>query len=351
MAATLSFDTAYRQVKRGPLAPVYYLTGEENVLKDELVQLILEHAVDAGSRDFNVDIRSAADLDGEAVHALIETLPMLAERRVVVIKNLEFWRKNAKVWSVVEQYVEQPSPMTVLVLVHGAGEKPHRTLKQACAHVDLPPLSPDRLARWVTARAKQRGLALSDDAAVHVIEAAGNDLSILATELDKLAAFASADRPLTAREVAPLVGMRHGETPHDWVQAFLERDRVRAAQMLPALLSAAGVTAVRLLATLGTALVGLRVAVAALADGQPHRQAERTVFAAIRAARPYGLRNWGDEANTWVRAAARWSPADVDAAIRLAYEADRALKSTTVSDDVGILVSMVLAGPGDRAAA
>lgn len=351
MAAVLSFDTAYRQVKRGQLAPVYYLTGDESVLKDELVQTIVEHAVDAGSRDFNVDIRSAADLDGEVVHALVETPPMLAERRVVVIKNLEFWRKNAKVWSVLERYVERPSPTTVLVLVHGVGEKPHRTLTRACAHVDLTPLSPDRIARWVAARAKQSGLALSEDATVHLIDAVGNDLSMLATELDKLAALADADRPLTAREVAPLVGMRHGETPHDWVQAVLERDRVRAVQMLPALLSAAGVTAVRLIATLGTALIGLRVAVAAMADGQPRRQAERTVFAAIREARPYGLRNWGDEASAWVRAAARWSPAEVNSAIRLAYEADRALKSTTVSDDLGILTSMVLACPRNQVAA
>lgn len=350
MAAALSFDSAFRQVKRGKLDPVYYLTGDEDVLKQELVQVIVAEALDEAGRDFNLDVRSAGDLDGEAMHALVETPPMLAERRAVVIKSVEQWRKNAKVWAVVERYVERPSPSTVLVLTHGAGEKPHRTLAKASTHIDVTPLSPDRIGRWLAARAKGSGLELAPDAVEHLIDALGNDLSLLATEVEKLAGVADGSRQLTAHDVAPLVGVRHGETPHAWVTAVIERDPVRAVRMLGPLLSASGATAVRLVATLGTALVGVRLAAAALADGQEPRQAERTVFGAIRSARPYGLRSWSDEASAWVRAAGRWPPAELDAAIAAALDADRALKSTTVSDDVGILTSMVLAMTAERVA-
>lgn len=350
MAAALSFDSAFRQVTRGQLEFVYYLTGDEDVLKDDLVRLIIARAVDDASRDFNVDIRSAGDLDGEAAHALVETPPMLAERRVVVIKNVEQWRKNAKVWQVIERYVEQPSPSTVLVLTHGAGEKPHRKLADAGTHVDVAPLSPDRTRRWVAARAQRHEVGLAPDAIDHLIDALGDDLSLLATELDKLAGLSDGSRPLTADDVASVVGVRHGETPHAWVSAVLERDRVRAVRMVKTLLAASSMTGVRLVAALGTALVGVRIAVAVLADGQDRRRAERTVFGAIRTARPYGLRAWSDEASSWVRAARHWTSAELDAAIAATLKADRALKSTTVSDTEGILTSMLLSMAKKRAA-
>src|SRR5210317_1944643 len=101
MAASLTFDSAYRALKRQAPDPVYYLTGDEDLLKEEIIELIINSTVEAASRDFNFDVRRAADLDGESLHSLVETPPMLAEQRVVVVKNIEQWRKNAKVWQVV----------------------------------------------------------------------------------------------------------------------------------------------------------------------------------------------------------------------------------------------------------
>ena len=96
----LNIAVIYREVRDGNLRPVYYLTGSEDVLKDELAKHIIDHAVDEDSRDFNLDVRAAGDLDGETLTALVDTPPMLAERRVVYLKYLEQWRKNAKVWKV-----------------------------------------------------------------------------------------------------------------------------------------------------------------------------------------------------------------------------------------------------------
>jgi hypothetical protein len=90
-----SFASVRSSLERGKLVPVYYLTGDEEVLKDELVDAIVDSAVDPSNRDFNLDVRSAADLDGESFHALVETPPLLAERRAAVVRNLEQWRKNS----------------------------------------------------------------------------------------------------------------------------------------------------------------------------------------------------------------------------------------------------------------
>src|SRR4051812_50122019 len=82
-----SLDALLRSLKKGQLAPVYYFHGPEDVLKDEAVRTILDQALDPAMRDFNLDQRSAGQLDPEEVHSLCNTLPMLAERRVVGVRE------------------------------------------------------------------------------------------------------------------------------------------------------------------------------------------------------------------------------------------------------------------------
>lgn len=342
MAASLSFDTAYRQVKRGQLARVYYLTGDQDILKDELVDLIRNQAVEAASRDFNVDVRAAGDLDGETLNTLVETPPMLAERRLVIVKSLEQWRKNARVWQVLERYIASPSPTTVLVLVHAAGEKPNPMLVRHSCHVTLDALTPDRLARWVEKRASEVQLSLEPEAITYLLEAVGENASLLGVEIDKLAAaLGDEERPVPATDVARLVGIRRGETPPAWVNAVLNRDIKRSVTMLDTVLSATAVSGVRLVALLGTALVGVALAQGLLAGGRSRRQVEGEILQHMKRARLYRIPNWQDEARKWVHAAEQWSRQDLTRAIRACYVADRALKSTTVSDERGTLTSML----------
>jgi DNA polymerase-3 subunit delta len=350
MTASLSFDSAYRQIRRGDLSPVYYVTGPEDILKDELVDLVLQTAVEPSTRDFNLDLRSAGDLDAERFTALVETPPMLAERRVVVVRNIEQWRVNSNVWQTMQRYVANPSPMTVLILVHGADQKPAASLSQASCHVNVEALRPDRLARWVNNRAERAGITLEPDAAAHLVEAAGPNLAPLGMEIEKLAA-AARGTTVDARQVADLVGVRRGETARDWVAAVLARDAVRACQMLGTVLESAGTTGVRLVTNLGTELVGVRLARAQLDAGLGKERIERNLLAELRKARPSGLGEWKETAASWIRAAGRWTGPDLDRALQTAFEADRALKSTTIADEFDILYEMVLRMGARKAAA
>jgi DNA polymerase-3 subunit delta len=352
MAAPLTFDSAYRALKRGAPAPVYYLTGEEEMLKQELVDLVLSGTVDPASRDFNLDVRNAADLNGESFHSLVETPPMLADRRAVVVNNIGQWRRNAKVWQVIYRYLENPSPTTVLVLVAASGEKPDKRIAQFATHVVAQPLNPARLSRWIGVRAERAGFAMTEDARQHLLKAVGSELSALAMEIEKLGAIAQPDTPLDAAEVAQLVGIRRGETLDDWVSAVLLRDIPKAVDMLEPVMSAAGVTGVRMLIVLGSGLVGVRLARALLEDGVSPQKLESELFHTIRASRPPSLTSWKDAAKLWAAAARQWSGAEIEAALRLAYECDRSLKSTTLSDARGIILDLMLGlSPNVEAAA
>src|SRR5215212_6006575 len=172
-----TYDALLRSLPKGELAPVYYLHGPEDILKDEAVEAIVAKALDPALRDFNFDQRSAGQLDPEAIFALCTTLPMMAERRVVVLREVEGWKRKPKGRAAFLKYLERPSPETVVILVQSAGEEDaDKELVKATYAVSCEPLPAERARRWLMRRATALGVVLEDAAADHLLLAVGSDL-------------------------------------------------------------------------------------------------------------------------------------------------------------------------------
>lgn len=341
-------DDLLRALGRSELAPVYHLHGTEDILKEEATRAIVDQALQPHERDFNLDQRGAAQLDAESLHALVNTLPMLAERRVVVIRDVEAWKKKAAQRAVLLKYLENPSRDTVLVLVEAAPTEekrrdyePDAELAARAYSVDFEPLEPARVARWIAFHAKRLGITFGEGAAEHLAQAAGYQLGALRAELEKLGSLVG-DAPITREQVGELVGIRHGETLEDWVDATLGDEPARALALTGPVLGQAGMSGVRMVTTLGTALVGLRLARALYDKGSKGGALERAIFDRLRQVRPFGIGDWKTVTRNWSRWAPDWPPARLRAAIRLTLEADMALKGTRVSDEAGVLTGLVL---------
>ncbi len=349
------FDGLWRAVRKGTLHPVYYFHGDEELLKDEAVRHLLDAGIDAAARDFNLDRRRAPELAADDFHALVQTPPMMAERRGVVVTEVEYLQqkkpKAQALRAAVLAYAAHPSPETLLVLVQSGGDtKPDAALARAAQEVALEPLPPERLAGWIRREAERLHAELDDGAVAHLVATVGADLPALAAELAKLAA-AVEGRVATVDDVADLVGVRHGETLFDFVDAVTARRSVAAAEMVPRLLDAPGVSGVRLVAARSTALVGVALARALLDEGAGRGAAEGRVFRTIQETRPFGLREWRLEAGRWTDDAARWTAAELDAALAELLRADRRLKHTTVAGAGEILQEALLSMAGQAAGA
>jgi len=339
----LTFDALLRSLKPEARAPdpVYYLHGDEDVLKDEALRALTARAVEAAARDFNVDTRSTADLDAAALRTLVDTPPLLAQTRVVVLRGIEQMRRGSKLRQELLRYLAAPNPTTMLILVQSAGEELDPELARLATAVAVEPLPPERVVRWVAHRAKQVGLEMEPEAIALLVETAGPSLGALAQELDKLAAV-TAGRTATREDVATLAGVRRGQTMHDLADAALERRAADAARLVEPVLEQAGVTGVRILTTLGTAVIGTALARAELDRGTPRGRLTAVLLQHLRLARPFGLGDWGETAARWALWAEGWTSGELAQALRLARDADRALKSTTVRDEAGIVTQLVL---------
>jgi cell division septation protein DedD len=116
----------------------------------------------------------------------------------------------------------------------------------------------------------------------------------------------------------------------------------RATSLLPSILAQPGISGVKLLTTLGTALVGLGIARAHYDRGMRGRSLEAAVLKSLLSVRPFGLLGYKEEANRWSSWAPRWPGRRIRAALRAARDTDIALKNTTISDERGLLTDLVL---------
>src|SRR5207253_3076087 len=194
--------------------------------------------------------------------------------------GVEDIRKTSKVRQALVRYLQAPNPTTLLILVQGAGDPPDAELARLATSVAIEPLPGPRVRKWVAHRARQLQLTLEPDAAERLVEP---------------------------------------------------------------VLEQAGMTGVRILMALGTALIGTALATAELDRGTPPGRLAAALLGHLRAARPFGLGSWEQTAGRWAGWATHWSAGSLSAALRLALDADRALKSTTLTDERGTLVQLVLA--------
>lgn len=338
--------------------PVYYFCGAEDYLKEEAVRQLVEAAVEPATKDFNLEILRASDIAGESLGSLLGTPPMMAERRVVVLKDVGALRKDAR--AALDQYLRHPSNDIVLVLTAAAGAKDDKGLTARATVVDFEPLSGARIPKWIAYYATHDlGCEITEDAIGLLQDAVGTELAQLRMELDKLASFvAGAERRvIDENAIATLVGVKRGETLGDLLDAIGRRHANRALDLLPHVLMQPKTSAVTIVMALTTQTLALAWGRALRERGVPQQRIENELFALLKeSGSSYTGRSWGEAVRSWAQALNAWSAAELDAALAALLAADVALKETRLSSDEQLLQSLILtlcagtAQPSSRAA-
>ena len=195
--------TAFRHRR---FKPLYFFYGDEGFLIDELQQQLIEQALEPHEHPFNLDIVFGPEADTQAVLAQCAAYPMMAERRVVVVRGFEKLDNNRPFAS----YAEQPNPSAiVLLLCNGKpnlAQHPYRALKQHAVWAEFKSLYDRQLPGWITAHVKAKGFTLEGGAAARLAEGVGADLRTLAHEVDKLLAYVGDRREITEDDVVQAGG-------------------------------------------------------------------------------------------------------------------------------------------------
>jgi DNA polymerase-3 subunit delta len=332
-------------------APVYYCHGDDDYLKDGAVRDLLAAAIDPSTRDFNCEVRHGGALEPQLLGSLLETPPMLAERRALVVREVGALKKDAM--AVLLRYLARPAPDLLLLLVSQAGEKEDKALSAAATTLAFVPLSPERVRRWIGWHAgKQLERGVTDEAAALLQQAVGSDLQQLAGELDKCASYllgmageaTAPDAPIDAAVVSAVVGVRPGETLADLLDAVAARDGARAAALVAPVLETPKLNAVQVVMALGTQALALSWGRARRDAGVPTHLLAKGYWDYLKqTGGGFVGRPWGEAVSAWTRGVEQWSAAACAAALERLLEADQLLKETTVSSGEQLVETLVLA--------
>jgi DNA polymerase-3 subunit delta len=322
-------------------AAAYYLHGDDDFLKEQALRDLLAAAVDPATRDFNLDVRRGGEIDAETLGSLIGTPPMMAERRVVAIRDVHALKKDAR--TALERCLAAPSPDVVVVLVSPAGVKTEKELAARAVTVEFAALAGDRVPKWIVHHARtQLGVEITPEAVALLQSAVGNDLPELAAELDKLASYAYG-RVIDDAAVSDAVGVRRGETMGDLLDRVAARDVRGALAMVDHVLSQPKASGVTLVLALSTQVLAMAWALAEHGGRLPAFRLEQEYFSLLKAGRAFPGRPWGEAVKCWSAHGGRWTREQLDRALDALLTADQALKSTRVSTDEQVIESLILA--------
>ncbi len=314
----LSPERLARQLRDGARGGVFFLHGEEEHLRDAAAREVIQAHLDPATRDFNFDEVSGHDVSPETLASLIQTPPLMAEWRVVVVRDAQALAVSSTARSILEDASASPPPGLALLLVADISASKAklwmRLKKETCA-VEFPRLSDADMPGWMMAWAERQGIELDADAARAAAVAVGADLAAVVRELEKLREYVGDRRRIVRKDVEAVVGTVPRQDRWQWIDAVAERRFDYARAGLPVLLQA-GENGVGLV--IGLANQFLRLAIC-LAGGPGALQRELPPHQRWLAKRVPGQ-------------ARRWTPDALQAALEDLHRADRLLKSAPLSD-------------------
>lgn len=226
-----------KEVREGDIGPLYYIYGDEPYLVERGVKRLLARAVSPDFREFNLTVFYGGEAKGEEIAEAALTLPMFAERRVVLVKKSG--ALSAAALDTLSGYAQNPSPSTCLIF---QGEKIDQRKK---FFLDLK--KNGRLVEYKRPYENQLGPFIRDEAATHgkrVEPAAvemlayfvGNNLQDLAAQMEKVAMYVGERETIRVADIREAVSDTKVDSVFDLANALGERNLGRSLRNLQTIL-------------------------------------------------------------------------------------------------------------------
>jgi DNA polymerase-3 subunit delta len=164
----------------------------------------------------------------------LRTLPFLAPKRVVVIKNADKFISDNR--ELLEDYFDNPSPTGILVLTVESWRNDTKLAKKLAdvgCLITVKTLGqselPMRVIRYAYDAHKKK---MDRQAAELVVELTGDDLAMLYSEIDKLALYSEGRSQITFSDVEQLIGRNRLFNAFEVIESCLANDFDRAVGRL-----------------------------------------------------------------------------------------------------------------------
>lgn len=214
---------------------LYLYYGPDEYARSEALAA-LKARIPAEVADLNISVLDGRRITVDGLAAACEALPFLADRRMVITRDLLKHQKAGKGRDDLRAYLERIPAYCDLVLVESEEFDRRSTLftflKKAAEVREFTPREGADLVRWLGERASAMQVTLDNAAAQRLTMLVGNDGRSLVSELGKLAAYVGRGGRITMREVDLLVADDQEQNLFEFIDELGARRRHSALTRL-----------------------------------------------------------------------------------------------------------------------
>ncbi|MFZ1694977.1 MAG: DNA polymerase III subunit delta [Flavobacteriales bacterium] len=234
-STTDEYKKLMTELRAGTFRPVYILHGEEGFFIDRIAEEVERLALQEHERDFNQSILYARDTDPDQVKDACLRFPMMAERQLVVVRELQAWRIDQV--EKLESYLAKPTPTTVLVLcykhkkIDGRKSILKTATKGGAAVLTSDKVRDDKLPEVLMGFAKSQKRKLGSAEAQLLASHLGSDLAKAVKEVEKLCLVTEEGGAISSDVIQRFVGISKEYNVFELQNAIGMRDSAKAQRI------------------------------------------------------------------------------------------------------------------------
>ncbi|WP_439134365.1 DNA polymerase III subunit delta [Pseudomaricurvus sp.] len=263
---------------RKQLAPVYLISGDEPLLVQESCDLIRQAARKAGFTERELH-HAEASFDWDELLTSANSLSLFADRKILELR-IDNGKPGDKGGKALTRYCENPPEDTLLLIVmpklDGSSQRSKwfKAVDKVATFVQIWPIAPPQLPRWIDQRIQLAGMTASHDAIEMLAARIEGNLLAAAQEIEKLKLLA-VDGQVTAEMIAGSVADSARYDVFNLIDKALHGDARSAVRTLQGL-KGEGTDATVILWALAREIRTLSQIAHAMQQGQPLDRAAKS---------------------------------------------------------------------------
>lgn len=214
-------------IKTGQLKQAYLLYGEEAYLRKQYRDR-LKAALCAEGDTMNFHYFEGKEVNPAQLIDLAETLPFLAERRVIFVENSGLFKHGGEMLS---EYLKAPCETAYFVFVETEVDKRSRLYKAVAAIgscVEFGMQDEDTLKRWVLGMIKKEGKQITAQGLACLLNKTGTDMENIRMELEKLFCYCMDKDMILTEDIDAVCVTRISSHIFDMVNAIADKNQKKA---------------------------------------------------------------------------------------------------------------------------
>lgn len=209
---------------------VYLLYGEERYLRKQYTDRLHKALCNEGDQ-MNTHFYEGKDINVGEIIDLAETLPFLAERRVIFISNSNLFKSGGEKMA---EYLAAPNETTFFVFTESEVDKRSKLYKtvQSKGYVsEFAVQDENTLKRWIAGILGKEGKKITENTVQLFLTKTGTDMENIQMELEKLICYCMDRDVITNEDVETICTNRISNHIFDMINAIADKQQQTALQL------------------------------------------------------------------------------------------------------------------------